>query len=427
MIIQTKKDKLYASIAILFFACQFSSAQQVVPLNIDTCYAMARRNYPMVKQFALIEKSKEYTISNANKGYLPQVSLTAIGGYIAGLPNLSAPGSEPSGNQNLKFIGIGQISQALWDGGASRTQKNIAKASAEVDNANVETALYSIRERIDQIYFGILLIDQQTKQLVILQENLNRNLGNVKLSKDNGLAYQSDVDEVKAEVLSVEQRQIEFTFTRKGYAEMLGHLIGSALPENVTLQQPLIAESLTTLENNRPELKTYANQQRVVEMQSSLNKVYNMPKVGLLGYGVMIQPGASFGASTLSSIFVGGVSLSWNTSNLYKTANNKQLDKIQMEKIHNQKETFLFTNQLQSKQTSSEIEKQKAIATKDDEIVALKNKIKNAYQLKYDNGMCSMNDVITSVYKESEARSNQALHDVQLLLTQYNFKTITGN
>ena len=152
-----------------------------------------------------------------------------------------------------------------------------------------------------------------------------------------------------------------------------------------------------------------------------------MPKVGLLGYGVMIQPGASLGTSTLSSLFVGGLSVSWNSANLYKTANTKQLDKIQIERINNQEEVFVFNNNLQLKQASSEINKQKAIVSKDIEIIALKEKITKSYQLKYDNGLCSMNDLVTSVYKESEARNNQALHSVQLLLSQYNYKTLSGN
>src|SRR6187431_1024439 len=127
----------YGLIGAMFLASQFTFGQQNNALVIDSCYAMAKRNYPIIKQFALIEKSKEFTLSNANKGYLPQISITGIGGYIGGLPNLSAPGSESSGNQNFKFIGIGQINQTIWDGGASRVQKNMAQASAEVDHASI--------------------------------------------------------------------------------------------------------------------------------------------------------------------------------------------------------------------------------------------------------------------------------------------------
>jgi outer membrane protein TolC len=412
-------------VSALFVVPQLGWAQQA-QLNIDTCYAMAKRNYPLTKQFDLIEKSKDYSISNANKAYLPQLSLTAIGAYLDGLPTIPLPGesNEPSKTQ---FIGIAQLNQTIWDGGATRAQKNVIQANAEVDKSNVEVNLVNLRERVNQLYFGILLIDEQVKHLDILNENLQRNLKKIQLTKDNGLAFQSDVDEVKAEALNVEQKKIEFKYTRKGYVDMLSYLIGQPLNENVQLSKPGSFESVSSFTLNRPELKFYANQRKLVDAKSSFNTVGNMPKISLMGVGFMMQPGMSFGPSTFDHMTLAGVSLSWNTGNLYKTSNNRQLDKIQQDVISSQQETFEFNNNLQLKQVSAEIEKHQAIVSKDNEIVSLKESVTKSYQLKYDNGMASMNDLLTSLNRESEAKSNQALHSIQLLLSIYNYKTVSGN
>ena len=411
-------------LSALLIVPQLGWSQQT--LNIDSCYALAKRNYPLIKQFELIEKSKEYSISNANKAYLPQMSITAIGAYIDGMPSISMPGSEAK-EQNLQFVGIGQLNQTLWDGGTTRTQKNVIKATAEVDKSNVEVNLQSLRERVNQIFFGILVIDEQVRQLDILNDNLQRSLKKIQLSKDNGLAFQSDVDEVKAEILNIEQKKIEFRYTRKGYVNMLSYLIGQSLNEGVQLDKPVSLESYSSLSNGRAELKYYTNQRKLVEAKSAYNTVGNMPKVSLMGIGMMMQPGISFGTSTFNHIMLGGVSVSWSTANLYKTSNNKQLDKIQYDVISNQQETFEFNTNLQLKQASDEIEKQHAIVSKDNEIIALKENITKSYQLKYDNGVASMNDLLNSLNRESEAKSNQTLHNVQLLLSMYNYKTITGN
>ncbi|HEY3429970.1 MAG TPA: TolC family protein [Cyclobacteriaceae bacterium] len=410
-------------LSLFLVAPQLGWSQQ---LNLDSCYAMAKRNYPLTKQFDLIEKSKEYSISNANKAYLPQISVTAIGAYLDGLPTISIPGesNEPSKTQ---FIGIAQLNQTIWDGGATRAQKNVIKATAEVDKANVEMNLQSLRERLNQIYFGILVIDEQVKHLDILTQNLQRNLNKIQLTKDNGYAFQSDVDEVKAELLNVEQKKIEFQYARKGYVDMLSYLIGQPLNQSVQLARPVALESYSSLTNNRPELKYYSNQRNLLEARSSFNTVGNMPKISLMGVGMMMQPGVSFGPSTFDHLTLAGVSVSWSTANLYKTSNNKQLDKIQSDVISNQQETFEFNNNLQLKQASSEIEKQQAIVSKDNEIVTLKEGITKSYQLKYDNGVASMNDLLTSLNRESEAKSNLALHNIQLLLSIYNYKTISGN
>jgi hypothetical protein len=158
-----------------------------------------------------------------------------------------------------------------------------------------------------------------------------------------------------------------------------------------------------------------------------MNKVNNMPKLGLLGFATLIEPGISFGPSTVSNVYVGGLSLTWNTGNLYKTSNNRQLDKIHMARISNQQEAFTFNNTLELKQSNSEVEKQQAIILKDREIILLKEKITQSYQLKYKNGLASVSDLINTLYKESEARNSESLHQVQLLLALHNNKNISGN
>jgi outer membrane protein TolC len=397
-------------------------------LSLESCQEKAKTNYPLIKQYDLISKSVDYTISNANKAYLPQISVTGIGAYIfKGLPSTSLPGVPSKEPDKMQLIGIGQLNQTIWDGGATRSQKEIAKASGGVESANIDVVLHSIKERVNQLYFGILLIDEQLNQLKVSQEIIERNLNAVTLSKDNGLAYQTDVDELKAELMNLDQHKIEFLYTRKGYMEMLSYMIGQQLPDETRVNQPVVTDSVLVGANNRPELKLYANQRKLSTAQASINRVYNMPKIGVLGAAVLIQPGISFGTSTLSSLAIGGVSLSWNTGGLYKTSNNNQLDKIRIDKISNQEETFLFTTNLQLKQTQADIERQKAVLAKDHEIAALKVKIRKDYQTRFDNGISSMNNVIQAMNKESEARSQEALHQVQLLMSLYQYQTINGN
>jgi len=416
------------AITVLIIISSQSFAQTTSVLKIDSCYAMASRNYPLIRQYDLIEKSKEYTISNANKAYLPQISITGIGAYIiSGLPTISLPNTEPADKSDFQFIGIAQLNQVIWDGGATRAQKDIAEAGAEVDKAAIDISTYELHERINQLYFGILVIDEQMKQLEILVDNLNRSLKNLELTLDNGLTYQSDVDEVKAELLNVGQKKTEFTYVRKGYIDMLAFMVGKPLPETVQLERPVVLESYYSLANNRPELNLYANQIRMIEASSSIDKVTVMPKFGVLAAGILIEPGMSFGTESISSLALAGLSVSWNTSGLYKLSSNKKLNTIKMDKVNNQRETFLFNNTLHLKQTSFEIEKQKEIIRSDDEIVLMRSRIRSAYQLKYNNGICSMNEVIAAINKEAEARSSQALHSVQLLMSLYNYKTKTGN
>lgn len=410
---------------VLLIMISFRLANAQV-LTIEACYEKAKQNYPLIKQYDLIDKSTEYNISNASKSYLPQFSATGIAGYIIkGLPSM-IPGAE-SDKDKFQFIGIGQLNQAIWDGGATHAQKEIIKTQAEAEKAEIDVALHSIHERVNQLFFGILLMDEQIQLMNILTDNLNRNLKAVKLSNENGIAYSSDVDEVKVELLKVEQRVVEIRFAREGYINMLAMMIGEPVSANIKLEKPIVATGYDHLTIKRPELNLYQFQRNQVEEQYALSRVANMPKVGLIGAGILIQPGVAFGAEKINSLAIAGLSVSWNTNGIYKSSNNHELSKISLERINNQQETFLFNTRLQMTQQSSEIEKQRTIVAKDQDIVLLKTGIRKAYEQKYQNGMCTMNDLLLATNGETEARSNQAMHEAQLLLSVYTHKTTSGN
>jgi len=388
-------------------------------LSIDSCQALAIRNYPLIKQYDLIEKTREYTLSNANKAYLPQVSLTAIEGYIFG--------GLPGNGGNLNFIGIGQVNQTIWDGGATKTQKKIINAQTETDKSNVDVALHDLKSRVNQLYFGILLVDEQLKQLEIQNTILSNNIDRIKQLNENGLAYKTDVDEIRVEQLKLDQQKKEFNYTRNGYVTMLALLTGVKLNAQTILQKPQVSTELSALQIARPELLLYKNQRNLLEAQSGMQHVNLMPKIGLLGAGVLIAPGINLGNSKMSSIGVAGLSASWNIGGLYKNSNEKELKQQSLAKINVVEETFLFNTNMQLTQTSADIEKQQAVLSDDNEIVALRKTLREGYQLKYENGVSTLLDFLNATQKESEAQAQKALHEMQLLMTQYNYKTISGN
>ena len=409
----------------LFMICiqqNFSSAQ--TSLMIDSCYAIVQRNYPLIRQYELIEKANEFTISNANKAYLPQLSVTGLGAYVfGGFPSLGPANGE--NNNNTKFIGFGQINQLIWDGGATKSQKEISRQQSSVEKAGVDVQMHDLKERIDQLYFGILLIDEQINQINIQIATLERNSDRVKLLNKNGLALNTEADELQAEVLKVKQRRTEFQFSRKSYLDMMSLFLATQLDDSVKFIRP--DETISDSKISRPELSLFEGQRNLIDAQYSMNNVRLMPKVGVLGAGFLITPGINLGGKEKSSLALAGLNLSWELGGLYTHSNNKDLRQVNLDKIQSQQETFLFNTSVQSKQSSVEIEKYREILKSDEEIITLRKKITESYQLQYNNGSCSLFDLITATEKETEARSNHSLHDVQLLLAATQLKNINGN
>jgi len=410
-------------IATVMYLLILLGSAMAQPLSIDSCYALAIKNYPLIKQYELIEKTKEYTLSNAGKAYLPQVSVTAIEGLVFG----DLPSFGTSEGSNFKFIGLGQVNQTIWDGGATKTQKKIINAQFETDKANVDVALHDLKSRVNQLYFGILLVDEQLKQLEIQNTILSNNIDRVKQLNENGLAYKTDVDEIKVEQLKISQQRTEFNYTRNGYVMMFSLLIGVKINEQTILQKPLVSTQLSGEQIIRPELSLYKSRRNMVNTQSDVQHVNLMPKIGLLGAGVLLAPGINQGSSKATTVGVAGLSASWNIGALYKNSNETELTQQSLQKINVQEETFLFNTRLQLTQASANIEKQKAVLSEDAAIVNLRTTIREGYQLKYDTGAGPLIDLLNATEKESEARGQKALHEMQLLMTLYDYKTISGN
>ncbi len=394
-------------------------------IRLDECQVKARNNYPLIKQFELIEKSKEYTISNANKAYLPQLDITIIGGVVEGFPSFGPP--EESSSTDFNMISVIQLNQVIWDGGITKAKKGITEASSEVEKAELEISLFSLEDRVNNLFFGILLIEEQLQQLDILKSTLMRNMKRVEIAVENGTAYTSDIDELRVELIKTDQKKEELISNRSAYMNVLEAMIGERIDGSTTFTRPESENTLLTMDNNRPELRMFQNQEYLIEARGKIDKSMLYPKFGLLGFGTFIRPGVDFGASKLENIFIGGLSVNWSLGALYKNGNNKKLTGINLEKVKVQRETFLFNNNLDLTQTRVELEKYQKLIEQDTEIVSLKSSIKDAYEIKYENGISTLSELLDRTNEESVAKQNLVVHEIQYLMKAYQYKNKTGN
>lgn len=230
---------------------------------------------------------------------------------------------------------------------------------------------------------------------------------------------------MKVEQLNLNRQKKDFEYTRSGYLTMLSYLIGKNINQT-QLEKPA---NTIGLDNtiNRPEQLRFASQRNLINAQADMQKVSLMPKVGLLGAGVMLAPGINLGNNKISTVGVAGVSVGWDIKGLYKNANEKELTKQELNKIDVQEEVFLFNTKFQMNQKTADIERQNAILKDDEAIVKLRQTIREGYQLKYDNGAGPLIDLLNATEKEGNARAEKALHEIQLLMSTYEYQTIKGN
>ena len=144
------------------------------------------------------------------------------------------------------------ISQTLWDGGQSKVNRALIDAEAAEQRHRVDVDLYALQSRVDDLYFGILLLDERVAQTQAQMVLLENNLSRIRTCLRNGVAMQSDVDAVEAELLSARQTMLQVEASRASYRRMLEIFIGRPL-DQVRLERPAMPK-VTDCSLRRPEL-----------------------------------------------------------------------------------------------------------------------------------------------------------------------------
>ena len=418
---------------IIFFLALVFYAPCFAQLSIEACYEKARVNYPLIKQYGLIEKTKEYNLSNAAKGYLPQVTFSAQATYqsdVTEIPiNLDAIGLTgveiPSVSQDQYKMELA-LSQTLWDGGAIRSERKTLRTQAEVDQRDMDVSMYAINERVNQLYFGVLLAEAQLEQNKVLQAELRRNCDQVSSYIKNGIANQSDLDAIQVDLLKAKQTEAQFEHTKRAYREMLSRLIGEEIGEETRLVKPEAVRPLTK-ENNRPELELYQARIRNLRAQDSRITAGMMPKLGLFVTGGYGKPGLDMFEDNFKVYYLAGVKLSWNLGSLYTRKNDRRKIQTGIRSIETQRETFLFNTSLDVAQRNATIDKYIDQLKYDDEIIALRGSVKRASEAKMANGTLSGTDLTRDIHAEQSAIQDKILHEMELLQAIYNLKYVTNN
>lgn len=420
--------KRFYFIFVIFILASKLAAQENV--SIEQCYQWAKANYPLIKQYRLIEQSEQFNLSNAGKGYLPQFSLNAKATYQSDVTKLpiDIPISGlviPTLNKDQYQV-VAEVNQTVWDGGVIRSNKDVLKAKARTEIGQVETDLYTLNQRINDLFFGILLQNELLRQNVILQNDFRVNIDRIKAMITNGVANQSDLESMTVELLNAHQKEIELQAARKGYIQVLSALTGQPIGETSTLVIPVVQNDLS-LEIHRPELDLFNQQIQLVKMQDKQISAGIMPRIGLFMQGGYGRPGLNMLSDDFDAFYIGGIRLSWNLGKLYTLKNDRRKLETDCKTIDVQRETFLFNTRMQLTQQHTEIEKINKLIQTDAKIVALRTSIKKSAEVKLINGVISVTDLIHEINAEDLSRQTEASHRIQRLMAIYNYKYTTNN
>ena len=423
-------------ISLSFIICHLSFSP-VRAQTLEECQQAAERNYPLIRQYGLIEQTTELTVANIQKGWLPQISASAqatLQSDVTAFPDqmqkiYQTMGIDMQGLKKDQYrIGI-DVQQTVFDGGAIKSQKEIARKQGEVQTAQNEVNMYQVRKRVNEMYFGLLLIDEQIKLNADLQELLMQNEKKLASMVKNGTAAESDYQNVKAERLNVAQQMTGLQAQRNALVRMLSAFCGIEIKE---IQAPPLTPPLEGQgAGMRPELKAIAAQLKLADVQEKALNAALMPKLGVFAQGFYGYPGYNMFEDMMGRKWslngMIGARLTWNIGALYTRKNDKSKIQLQREMAETSRDVFLFNNNLEQIQQNENIERYKKLMADDEEIINLRLSIRKAAESKLSHGIIDVNDLVKEITNENAARVQQSVHEIEMLKEIYDLKYTTNN
>lgn len=405
--------------------------------TIERCYELARENYPLVRQYDLIGVTEQFTLKNAYTHYFPQVSISGKATYQTDV--ISYPFTLP--DQDLPILSRDQyqamveLSQMLWDGGEIAANRRDIRAKSDIERAEYEVNMYSLRERVNGLFFGVLLIREQISQVNIVLETYLNNQEKIKSCLENGVANQTDLDMIEVELISNRQQKVKLETLMDAYLKMLSLMLGVQIQDSDELVKPVPdalndSEKMFALLNAdimRPELKVFEAREKQIETQWDYWMASGMPKVKLFIKGAYGRPTMNILSDKFGPFAYGGITFQWNISELYYLSLGKHVISSSKTQIDNGRQTFLFNTNLQSEQQAAEIQRYLKIMSDDDMVISLREKVRKATEVGVINGTKSTSDLITEVNKEQIARQEKIVHEMELIKAIYELKTIKNN
>lgn len=414
-------------IFLLGLCGSFSLTAQTYTLPMIESLAM--QNYPLIKQSALLNQTAQLSVENIRKALYPQITLNGQATYQSDVTSISIPIPvfTPSLLSKDQYRATVDIQQNIYDGGVQKSMNQVVQTGNAMALIKNEVDLYKVKERVTQLYCGILYTDAVIGQIVYINQDLNNALNKVEALHKNGLVFKNNVLQIKAQLLKNQQKLTEAQAAKKNIMDGLAILINKNFETGAVFETPdTLVQTKVIKVTERPEFKWYDAQKNNILAQQSMIDAKTQPKLGAFlqtGYG---RPGLNMLKNDFALFGIGGIRLQWSLGSFYTAKKEKTILKNQAQMIENEKEVYALNNQIQLQQQLDEIEKLTKLIQSDQELIELREQIKQTSLVQLNNGVITANDYLKELNELDQARQLLVQHQVQVVQSKLQYQLLKG-
>jgi len=411
----------------VFFGVTGWNANCQETLTLDEAHEKLEMNYPLAKEYDLHRKISELKIKNVHTTWYPQLKFNAqatyqsdvieLGGNIS-IPNFNL--LDPPKDQYKVSVDINQV---IYDGGQAKAMSSLETKTTEASLQEVKISMYKLKERLNNLYFNVLLMEKYRVILDSIINNLDRTEKTVEAALEYGVVLPSDLYALQAEIIKMEKQYQDVGENKKSSMKMLQQLTGS--DQEYTLVDPACNEELMD-SIIRPEEKLFTLQKEKLDYSRDLLSARRLPKIyafSQFGYG---NPGLNMLNDEFDSFYIIGARLQWNIWDWNQTNRKKQITEVQKSIIDAQKDAFLENVDLSLEKKKAEIKKYKNAILKDSELLELRKKISSISQSRFENGTIPASEYLDELNKELQAELSLEAARIQLTSVIIDYNTLVG-
>jgi outer membrane protein TolC len=417
---QTVKNKL----VILFFllAAQLFSQEKI---SLEQCYNLVKTNYPLTKQFQLLNEQEKTDLEVIELEKLPQLDLAAQATYQSHVTQVPLPNSTIEPLNKDQYKATLTINQLIYAGGLVNAKAQLKNSASQKQQQQLQVGLHQLKTQVNRYFFSILLMQEQQNLLQAKENLLRAKLSEMQAAVKYGVALPASDKILEAELLKLKQQFTDNEKTKQLLLTNLGLLAGTTFSTNAVAEAPLVTHT-NNLKLNRPELYLYELQKQEIDHSKMVLSKQNAPKLAAFATGGYGNPGLNMLDNSFKSFYMAGLKLNWNVFDW--NANKKQQTSLLLNKeiIDNDVEIFKLNTTMQLQQQQTEIEKIEQLIETDLEIEALRKEILNTAESQLKNGVITASAYITELTNLYESQSNTITHKIQLQLAKANYLTIQG-
>jgi len=394
----------------LYKAVDVNNPLSRIPSGIDSIYQLKKKNL--------------------NVNYLPKLDFNASTTWQSEVTalnvNIPIPGfSIPKADKDQYKVAL-DVSQMIWDGGSTKAKEELEDLNQTLEKNRVDVEIYSIKDRITNLFFNLLILKVTENQLNLMSMDLDKRIQELESSVNAGYILSSTLDGLKAEKLKLLQSIDAVPSQRKSLISSLRSLTGVAISasDNFILPAPDSIKELTCL---RPEFDGFKYQQNVMNASSNLIARKRYPILAgfaSAGYG---KPGLNMLSNNWNTFYMFGAKLSWNIWDWNSVRKDRQQLRVQENIVDYRKKAYLEGYQAQIDGILSETEKLNNQLSKDLEIVQLLHQVTERSASSLKNGTITSAVYLADFNSESRAKLELELRKIKLSLQKVLLYNISGN